>query len=66
MPSLRRQKSDYEDRIVHAVEGGVMDYQKAVPNNCHVKTPSGIYTGSVKELLRRECFGDTLKCTLID
>lgn len=43
-----------------------MDYQKAVPNNCHVRTPSDIYTGSVKEFCRMECFGDTLKCTFID
>jgi hypothetical protein len=60
------QKNDYEDRILNAVEGGVMDYTLAVPDNCRVRTPSDIYTGFVEELLRSECFGNTLKCTFID
>jgi hypothetical protein len=48
------------------VEGRVMGYKKTVPFNCHARTTSDIFTGFVEEFLRRDCSGNTLKCTLID
>ena len=60
------QKSDCGDRILSAVEGGVMHYEKAGTYNCHVRTPSDIFTGFMKEVFGRNCSGNALICTLID
>jgi hypothetical protein len=43
-----------------------MHYEKAGTYNCHVRTPSDIFTGFMKEVFGRNCSGNALICTLID